>query len=73
MDDSTYRRRSQAMTAPKPLPQCPYPGCKRTPERDSIFGGKVSCEYSGTHIIKVYGRTQAEADARWRRLAGSRK
>ena len=55
------------------LPRCPYPGCKNEPQRDDSFGGKVSCEDSNTHIIKVYGRTQAEADARWRRMAGGEK
>lgn len=64
------------MTMPKPLPRCPYPGCNSEPER----GGSppacyVDCPCSGvlTHTISVYGRTQAEADARWRRLAGGRK
>lgn len=69
------------MTAPRELPRCPVCGRKpyrslgrlRPDERHStgeVF--TVDCFGAGmknTHNLNVYGRTQAEADARWRHLA----
>ena len=66
------------MTAPKPLPPCQE--CGEQPKKMDLFGGYGwKCEqwdeYGGyrSHRIVAWGRTQAEADARWRRLAGGRK
>ena len=68
------------MTAPKPLPRCPVCGraplpCERRWAHFSVrFSRECSRSTSTTeHDICTAGSTQAEADARWRRLAGGRK
>jgi len=66
------------VTAPRTLPGCPVCGNEpATGERgvwfvvrcgaDECDGGLVIT----SHHISAWGRTQAEADARWRRLAGA--
>lgn len=66
------------MTAPRPLPPCPV--CRNPePESDTEIWVKPEYRYrrqcmdsahGWSHEVIAWGRTQAEADARWRRLVG---
>jgi hypothetical protein len=69
------------MSAPK-LPACPVPGCRRTPMSEEMIRNpneyrfRRHCTLTSLatfHEVSAYGRTQAEADARWCRLAGGQK
>ena len=60
------------------LPKCPVPSCGKAPkaaltELGRYWRGCLGDARSRWHEVFALGRTQAEADARWRRLAGGAK
>lgn len=66
------------MSAPKPLPPCPVCG-NPEPEADAELWVNDEYRYQRqcmasapgwSHEVIAWGRTQAEADRRWRRIAG---
>lgn len=64
------------MSAPKPLPRCPVCGKEPKATKTELGRHMRGCIGDARHTwheVFATGRTQAEADARWRRLAGGRK
>lgn len=69
------------MSAPKPLPKCPVPGCGRVPREwhcTDVEAWGVICNAqprraANDHEIYVIKPTRRQARAAWRRLAGGRK
>lgn len=70
------------MTAPRTLPDCPVCGNEPfwippmvSPSGAITIDGSLYCRSRQggrtTHELTVYGATLADADARWRRLAGA--